>query len=34
MYLGLLAQVDGFEGWTDAVMPAIEASVGPRPANL
>ena len=32
MYLGLLAQVDGFEGWMDAVMPVIEASVGPRPA--
>lgn len=32
MYLGLLAQVDGFEGWMDAVIPVIEATVGPRPA--
>jgi hypothetical protein len=32
MYLGLLAQVDGFEGWMDAVIPIVEATVGPRPA--
>jgi hypothetical protein len=32
MYLGLLAQVDGFEGWMDAVIPIVEAAVGPRPA--
>jgi len=32
MYLGLLAQVDGFEGWIDATMPILEATVGPRPA--
>jgi NAD(P)-dependent dehydrogenase (short-subunit alcohol dehydrogenase family) len=32
MYLGLLAQVDGFEGWMDAVIPIVEAIVGPRPA--
>jgi NAD(P)-dependent dehydrogenase (short-subunit alcohol dehydrogenase family) len=33
MYLGLLAQVDGFEGWMDAVIPIVEATVGPRPAR-
>ena len=33
MYLGLLAQVDGFEGWMDAVIPIVEATVGPRPAS-
>ena len=34
MYLGLLAQVDGFEGWMDAVLPIVEATVGPRPAPI
>ena len=34
MYLGLLAQVDGFEGWIDAVIPIVEATVGPRPAPM
>lgn len=32
MYLGLLAQVDGYEGWRDTVIPIVEATVGPRPA--
>lgn len=31
LYLGLLAQVDGFEGWMNAVTPIVEAAVGPRP---
>lgn len=31
MYLGLLAQVDGFEGWMGAVMPMLESTIGPRP---
>lgn len=31
MYLGLLAQVDGYEGWMEAVLPIVEATVGPRP---
>jgi len=30
-YLGLLSQVDGYEGWMEAVMPIVEATVGPRP---
>jgi NAD(P)-dependent dehydrogenase (short-subunit alcohol dehydrogenase family) len=30
-YLDLLSQVDGYEGWMEAIMPIIEASVGPRP---
>jgi NAD(P)-dependent dehydrogenase (short-subunit alcohol dehydrogenase family) len=32
MYLGLLDQVDGYEGWMDAVLPIVEGTVGPRPA--
>ena len=31
MYLGLLDQVDGYEGWMDAVIPIVESTVGPRP---
>ncbi len=31
MYLGLLDQVDGYEGWMDAVLPIVESTVGPRP---
>jgi len=31
MYLGLLNQVDGYEGWMEAVLPIVEGSVGPRP---
>jgi NAD(P)-dependent dehydrogenase (short-subunit alcohol dehydrogenase family) len=34
MYLGLLAQVDGFEGWMEVVVPIVEATVGPRPASI
>ena len=33
MYLGLLDQVDGYEGWMAAVMPIVESTVGPRPTN-
>ena len=33
MYLGLLDQVGGYEGWMDAVMPIVESTVGPRPTN-
>lgn len=32
MYLGLLGQVDGYEGWMETVTPIVEAAVGPRPA--
>jgi len=31
MYLDLLSQVDGYEGWMEAVTPIVEATVGPRP---
>lgn len=31
MYLDLLSQVDGYEGWMEAVMPLVEGTVGPRP---
>lgn len=31
MYLGLLHQVDGYEGWMEAVLPIVEGTVGPRP---
>ena len=31
MYLDLLGQVEGYEGWIDAVIPIVEATVGPRP---
>lgn len=31
MYLGLLNQVDGYEGWMEAVLPIVEGTVGPRP---
>lgn len=31
MYLDLMSQVDGFEGWTEAITPIIEATAGPRP---
>jgi NAD(P)-dependent dehydrogenase (short-subunit alcohol dehydrogenase family) len=31
-YLDLLSRVDGYEGWMEAVMPIVEAAVGPRPA--
>jgi NAD(P)-dependent dehydrogenase (short-subunit alcohol dehydrogenase family) len=34
MYLGLLDQVDGFEGWMEAVIPIVEATVGPRPTPV
>lgn len=30
-YLNLWSQVDGYEGWMEAVMPIVEAAVGPRP---
>jgi len=33
MYLGLLDQVDGYEGWMEAVMPIVESTVGPRPTS-
>ena len=32
MHVGLLALVDGFESWMDAVIPIVDATVGPRPA--
>ncbi len=32
MYLDLLASVDGYEGWMEAVVPIVEGTVGPRPA--
>jgi hypothetical protein len=31
MYLDLLSQVEGYEGWMNAVTPIVEATVGPRP---
>jgi hypothetical protein len=31
-YLNLWSQVDGYEGWMQAVMPIVEAAVGPRPS--
>jgi NAD(P)-dependent dehydrogenase (short-subunit alcohol dehydrogenase family) len=31
MYLDLMSQVDGYEGWMAAVTPMVEATVGPRP---
>jgi NAD(P)-dependent dehydrogenase (short-subunit alcohol dehydrogenase family) len=31
VYLDLLGQVDGYEGWMEAVTPIVEAAVGPRP---
>lgn len=30
-YLDLWSQVDGYEGWMEAVMPIVEGAVGPRP---
>ena len=30
-YLNLWSQVDGYEGWMQAVMPIVAAAVGPRP---
>lgn len=33
MYLDLLAQVDGYEGWLEAVLPVVEATVGTRPVG-
>ena len=32
MYLDLQSQVEGYEGWIEAVIPIVEAAVGPRPA--
>jgi len=31
MYLALLDSVEGFEGWSEAVIPVVESAVGPRP---
>ncbi len=31
MYLDLLSEVEGYEGWMEAVTPIVEATVGPRP---
>jgi NAD(P)-dependent dehydrogenase (short-subunit alcohol dehydrogenase family) len=31
MYLDILSQVDGYEGWMEAVLPIVEGTVGPRP---
>jgi len=31
MYLDLLNEVDGYEGWREAVTSQVEASFGPRP---
>lgn len=31
MYLDLMRQVDGLEGWNEATTPIIEATAGPRP---
>ena len=31
MYLGLWSQVNGYEGWMEAVLPIVAAAVGPRP---
>jgi len=31
MYLDLMSQVDGYEGWMAAVIPLVEATAGPRP---
>jgi NAD(P)-dependent dehydrogenase (short-subunit alcohol dehydrogenase family) len=33
MYLDLQDQVDGYEGWIEAVLPVVEATVGPRPVG-
>jgi NAD(P)-dependent dehydrogenase (short-subunit alcohol dehydrogenase family) len=30
-YLNLWSQVDGYEGWMEALRPIVEARVGPRP---
>ena len=32
MYLEMLSQVDGYEGWMAAVTPLVESTVGPRPS--
>lgn len=31
MYLDLLSQVEGYEGWMSAITPIVESTVGPRP---
>jgi NAD(P)-dependent dehydrogenase (short-subunit alcohol dehydrogenase family) len=31
LYLDLMSQVDGYEGWNEASTPIIEATAGPRP---
>jgi len=31
MYLELLSQVDGYEGWMAVATPIVEAAAGPRP---
>ena len=33
MYLGLLDEVGSFEEWVDALVPQIEAAIGPRPKS-
>ncbi len=33
MYLDLWGQVDGYEGWMDAVTPIVEVTAGPRPTR-